>query len=127
MGQIRLGIKYKSTGSGSGSDPVTIEPATAGTLQSTSGHFTNPPFTGRIVPPGALFVEVYNAGMSSSGGVPGIVEIQPTGSSIFYLEVGQTWRMEATLDPVTNTFLYCPAILIFSNDSMVFYTTNRAL
>lgn len=123
MAQIRLGIKYKSSSLGT----VTIDPATAGVLETRSGQFTNPPLTARIVAPGALFVEVYNAGMTSSGGVPGLVEIQATGSATFNLEVGQTWRMEATLDPVTNTFLYCPAILVFSNDSMVFLTVNRAL
>jgi hypothetical protein len=123
MAQIRLGIKYKSSSLGT----VTIDPATAGVLETRSGQFTNPPLTARIVQTGALFVEIYNAGMTSSGGVPGLVEIQATGSATFNLEVGQTWRMEATLDPVTNTFLYCPAILVFSNDSMVFLTVNRAL
>lgn len=123
MAQIRLGIKYKSSSLGT----VTIDPPTAGVLATESGYFTNPPLTGRIVAPGALFVEVYNAGMASTGGVPGLVEIQVTGSPTFNLEVGNWWRMEATLDPVTNTFLYCPAIVIFSNNSMVSYTSNRAL
>lgn len=130
MPEIKLNT-INSGGGASGSvtitGNVTITPATVGSQETESGQFTNPPLTARIVPAGALFVEIYNAGMASSGGVPGLVEIQATGSANFQLEVGQTWRMEAKIDPVTNKFHYCPAILIFSNDSMVFYTTNHPL
>lgn len=130
MPEIKLNT-INSGGGASGSvtitGNVTITPATAGSQETRSGHFTDPPLTGRIVQVGAFFVEVYNAGMTSSGGIPGLVEIQVTGSAAFNLEVGQTWRMEATLDPATNTFHYCPAMLIFSNDSMVFLTVNRPL
>lgn len=102
---------------------VTIEPATAGTLNSVTGYSAAPPATSVLIDDGASYVEITNAGMTSSGGAPAIVDLVINGD-IAYLEVGQTLKMEAFLDPVTNTFCYCPEIQIDPNGSMVFYTAN---
>lgn len=119
MGQIRLGIKYKSASLGS----VTIDPATAASQNATIG-FSNAAI-GTVVNlvAGGIYAEIYNAGMTNSGGDPGTATIT-IGGVVNQLQVGQRFKMEAILDPVTNKFHYLPLLIIAPQGSMVEYHIN---
>lgn len=121
MGLLTITGNYTDPNSSTGT--VTIAPATAGIQSALVGYSMAPPATSVIIPTGALYFEVYNAGMTSTGGDPAIAEISVNGTW-YNLEVGQRFRMEAVLNPITNVFHLCPVILIMPNGSMCTYQAN---